>query len=162
MTGVATGPHTLVVVGSALIGIGVGSAVAPALFLAGYSVPAPEIQKVLALVELLRAVAAFMTAPVILHIALTVNGGVKGGGIETGLWISLGIAVAGLLVAVYLLVLGRVVPHAPRIEPWLNGEDTAFDSPPLAAGIRGESLDPSPGAIGLHSAPAGASARGAR
>src|SRR5581483_8100573 len=51
-------------VGSGLTGIGLGATVAPALFVAGFSLASANLQRVFAIVELLRAVAAFMIAPV--------------------------------------------------------------------------------------------------
>jgi hypothetical protein len=140
-TGVAHGPHSLVAVGSGMIGIGVGAAVAPALFVAGYSVAVQNIQRVLALVELLRAVAAFMTAPVLLHLALTTNGGVKGDGINTALWVCLAIAGTGLLLSAYVFVLGRARLQRPDIESWQEGDGPAWYSPPLGAGIRDQKLE---------------------
>lgn len=44
----------------------------------------PLVAGLLALV-LLRAVAAFMTAPIVLHVAMTTNGGLQSGGIATGM-----------------------------------------------------------------------------
>ena len=140
-TGVAHGPHSLVALSSGLIGIGVGAAVAPALFIAGYSVRVTNIQRVLALVELLRAVAAFMTAPVLLHLALTTNGGIKGDGIDTALWVCLAIAGTGLMIALYVFVLGRARLQRPDIERWQEDEGPAWHSPPLAAGIRDQKLE---------------------
>lgn len=139
--GVAHGPHSLVGFSSGLIGVGVGASVAPALFVAGYSVRVMYIQRVLALVELLRAVAAFMTAPVLLHLAVTTNGGVKGDGIETALWVCLAIAAAGLIIALYVFALGRARLQRPDIESWQEGDGPAWYSPPLAAGIREQKLE---------------------
>ena len=66
--------QALTLIGSGLTGIGLGAAVAPALFVAGFSLPAASLQRVFAIVELLRAVAAFMIAPVFAHLAATVGG----------------------------------------------------------------------------------------
>jgi MFS family permease len=140
-TGVAHGPHSLVAWSSGMIGVGVGASVAPALFIAGYSVRVVYIQRVFALVELLRAVAAFMTAPVLLHLALTTNGGLRGNGIGTALWVCLAIAGTGLIVALYVFVLGRARLQRPDIERWQEGEEPAWHSPPLAAGIRDQKLE---------------------
>src|SRR5579885_1743938 len=91
----------LTLIGSGLTGIGLGAAVAPALFVAGFSLPSASLQRVFAIVELLRAVAAFMIAPVFAHFAATVGGDPKTG---TGLalWIGLGLAVGGAVIAVGL------------------------------------------------------------
>ncbi len=136
MTGVSSGPHYLVAFGSGMAGAGVGASVAPALFVAGYSLRAMNIQRVFALLELLRAVAAFMIAPILLHLATTTNGGVSGSGIKTGLWVCFAIAASGAIVALYLFVIGRAVPQKPDLETWEKGEEPAWDSPPLADGIR--------------------------
>jgi hypothetical protein len=127
--------QTLTLVGSGLIGVGVGAAVTPALFLVGFSLISASIQRVFAIVELLRAVAAFMIAPILLHLAVTTGGSVKVGS-KTALWISFGIAVAGGLVAVTLYVLGRVRPARPSLDRWFGGQEPAWESPPLLAGVR--------------------------
>ena len=66
--------EALTLIGSGLTGIGLGAAVAPALFVAGFSLAAASLQRVFAIVELFRAVAAFMIAPVFVHFAATVGG----------------------------------------------------------------------------------------
>ena len=133
VTGIVGGGHWLVIDAAGLIGIGVGATVAPALFVAGYSVRSALIQRVFALVELLRAVAAFMTAPVILHLAMTVNGGVTGGGVKTGMWVCLAIVVTGGGLALTVFLLGGAKAQQPDIELWQEGEQPAWDSPPLFA-----------------------------
>jgi MFS family permease len=127
--------QTLTLVGSGLIGVGVGAAVTPALFLVGFSLVSASIQRVFAIVELLRAVAAFMIAPILLHLAVTTGGSVRAGS-KTALWISFGIAVAGALVGIALYALGRVRPAQPAVERWFAGQEPAWYSPPLLARIR--------------------------
>ncbi len=65
-------------VGSGLTGIGLGATVAPALFVAGFSLPSASLQRVFAIVELMRAVAAFMIAPIFLHFAADAAGARRG------------------------------------------------------------------------------------
>jgi MFS family permease len=127
--------ETLTLIGSGLTGLGLGAAVAPALFVAGFSLPAASLQRVFAIVELLRAVAAFMIAPVFAHFAVTVGGNSRTG---TGiaLWISFGLAIGGGLAAVLLYALGGARPAAPDLKRFLAGESPAWYSPPLLAGIR--------------------------
>ena len=127
--------ETLTVIGSGLTGIGLGAAVAPALFVAGFSLAAASLQRVFAIVELFRAVAAFMIAPVFVHFAATVGGNSRTG---TGiaLWIGFGLAIAGALAAVGLYALGRARAQTPDLERFMNGEGPAWYSPPLLAGIR--------------------------
>ena len=105
--------------------------------MAGFSLRSSQIQRVFALIELLRGVAAFMVAPLVLHLAMTVSRN-PAAGISTALWVCVGIAAAGCLVASSLLVLGRARLQRPALERWESGEEPAWESPPIAAGIRGE------------------------
>ena len=128
--------QTLTLVGSAVTGIGLGATVAPALFAAGFSLPSNNLQRVFAIVELLRAVAAFMIAPVFAHFAATVGGSLQEG---TGiaLWIGLGLALFGAGAAVTIYLLGGAWPEKPDIEAFLRNSLPAWYSPPLLARVRG-------------------------
>ena len=127
--------QALTLIGAGLTGVGLGASVAPALFVAGFSLPSNNLQRVFAIVELMRAVAAFMIAPLFAHFAATVaGGGVEGTGIA--LWIGFGFAVAGGLIAVLLYALGRARPQTPNLDRFIDGEGAAWDSPPLLAGLR--------------------------
>jgi MFS family permease len=128
--------QALTLIGSGLTGIGVGATVAPALFVAGFSLSAANLQRVFAIVELLRAVAAFMIAPVFAHFAATVGTG-QFGGTGIALWIGAGLAIIGATVAVLLYVLGGARPAAADIDRFLAGEGPGFESPPLLARLRG-------------------------
>jgi hypothetical protein len=127
--------QALTLIGSGLTGIGLGATVAPALFAAGFSLPAATLQRVFAIVELLRAVAAFMIAPVFAHFAVTVGGDARTG---TGiaLWIGLGLAIAGAVVPLVLYLLGGARPQTPQLERFMGGEGPAWESPTLLAGAR--------------------------
>ncbi len=127
--------ETTTLVGSGLTGIGLGATVAPALFAAGFSLPAQSLQRVFAIVELLRAVAAFMIAPVFAHFAVTV-GGDPINGTRIALWIGLGMAVGGAAAAVLIYLLGGARPQTPQLERFLDGEVPAWYSPPLLAAVR--------------------------
>jgi MFS family permease len=126
----------LTLIGSGLTGLGLGATVAPALFVAGFSLPSADLQRVFAIIELLRAVAAFMIAPVFAHFADTVGTG-RFGGTGIALWIGAGLAVTGAAIAVALYVLGGARPQAADIEQFLAGEAPGFPSPPLLARVRG-------------------------
>jgi hypothetical protein len=128
----------LMALGSGLVGLGVGGSVAPALFIAGFSLRNNALQRVFAIIELLRAVAAFMVAPVLAHVAATVGGGPTAG-TEAALWICFGIASGGTLFAISLYVLGGVRPPSPALETWFAGEAPAWYSPPLLARIHDSS-----------------------
>jgi hypothetical protein len=122
-------------IGSGLTGVGLGATVAPALFVAGFSLPSASLQRVFAIVELMRAVAAFMIAPIFAHMAATVGGNLDAG---TGiaLWIGLGIALGGAAIGIAIYALGGARPQAPDLERFVAGECPAWYSPPLLARVR--------------------------
>ena len=125
----------LTLVGSALTGIGLGATVAPALFAAGFSLPAATLQRVFAIVELLRATAAFMIAPLFVHFAVTV-GGSQAAGTGLALWIGLGLAIAGMVVPVALYILGGARPERADLDRFFDGDGPAWHSPVLLAAAR--------------------------
>jgi hypothetical protein len=149
LTGLATGGSTLVAAGSGLIGLGVGASVSPALFITGFSLRSAQIQRVFALLELLRGITAFLVAPILLYLA-TVIGASPAAGTQTAIWICLAIAVGGVLATLAVFVLGRGRLQAPDLETWQNDGEPAWESPPLLARLRGQGpqarqdeLDPS-------------------
>jgi MFS family permease len=125
----------LTLLGSFLTGIGLGATVAPALFVAGFALRATNLQRVFAIVELMRAVAAFLIAPIFAHFAENVSGGFNDG-VGIVLWIGFALAILGGLVPVVLYWLGRARPETPDIEGFLAGEHAAYYSPPLLARLR--------------------------
>lgn len=137
----------LTLVGSGLTGIGLGATVAPALFVAGFSLPSNNLQRVFAIVELMRAVAAFMIAPIFAHFAATVGGGVDAG---TGiaLWIGLGLATGGALIGVAVYAFGGARPQAPDLDRFVASEGPAWYSPPLLARVRSGMVVGQPAAEG--------------
>jgi MFS family permease len=125
----------LTLVGSLLTGIGLGATVAPALFVAGFSLHAFSLQRVFAIVELFRAVAAFMIAPIFAHFAVTVSSD-PNTGITYALWIGLGLALGGAVLGVVIYALGGARPQTPDLDGFLAGRNAAWYSPPLLARIR--------------------------
>ncbi len=128
--------QALTLIGAGLTGIGLGATVAPALFVAGFSLPSANLQRVFAIIELLRAVAAFMIAPIFVHVAATVGDDLVAG-TGVALWIGLALAVAGAAIGVSLYALGGARAQAPDIDLFLMGEAPAWYSPPLLARLRG-------------------------
>src|SRR5215469_16348972 len=122
----------LALAGSALVGVGVGASVTPALFLIGFSVRSPSIQRVFSISEMLRAVAAFVVAPVLLHFAVTLTGRPTGA-MSSALWICFGLAIGGALAGVLLYLLGGVRPSASALQRWMGGREPGWESPPLLA-----------------------------
>jgi nucleotide-binding universal stress UspA family protein/MFS family permease len=138
----ATPPSgALAEVAAGLIGVGIGASVTPALFLAGFSLRSASVQRVFAILELLRAVAAFLIAPVLLHFATTLTG-LPTAAFSTALWICFGLSAGGAVAFAGLYVLGGVRPQAPAIERWMGGQEPAWDSPPLLAAIRRAPTEP--------------------
>ncbi|MBS1892569.1 MAG: MFS transporter [Actinobacteria bacterium] len=129
------GSEATTLIGSFLTGIGLGATVAPALFAAGFALRATNLQRVFAIVELMRAVAAFLVAPIFAHFAVNASGGFDSG-VSTVLWIGVVLALLGAAIPVLLYVLGGARPAAPDIEGFLAGENAAYYSPPLLARLR--------------------------
>jgi MFS family permease len=127
--------QAMTLVGSGLTGLGLGATVAPALFVAGFSLPAANLQRVFAIVELFRAVAAFMVAPIFVHFAAATGGGLDAG-TAIALWIGLGLAVTGAIIGVVVYLLSGARPQKPDLERFLAGIDPAWESPPLLARVR--------------------------
>jgi MFS family permease/nucleotide-binding universal stress UspA family protein len=125
----------LALLGSALTGLALGATVAPALFVAGFSLQSASLQRVFAIIELLRAVAAFMVAPILAHFAATASVDLTTG---TGdaLWIGFGLAIGGAAFGVVVYALSGARPQHPDLERFLDGESPAWYSPPLLARIR--------------------------
>ncbi len=131
--------QAMTLVGSGLTGVGLGATVAPALFVAGFSLPSANLQRVFAIVELFRAVAAFMIAPIFAHFAGTVVKNNLNAGTGIALWIGLGIALLGALVAVAIYWASGARPQKPDLDAFLStGTEPAWYSPPLLAHLRGK------------------------
>jgi hypothetical protein len=83
----------------------------------------------------MRAVAAFMIAPIFAHFAATVGGNLDAG---TGmaLWIGLGLALGGAVIGVAIYALGGARPQTPDIDGFVEGTGPAWYSPPLLARVR--------------------------
>lgn len=124
----------IVAVVGLLLGFGAGAGVAPGLFMGGLSAPSTQLGPTFAIVELLRSEAAFLVAPVLLHVARTAPTLEDGIRIATVAVVILVGLVAGVVVA--LLLLGGARPHAPDLDRWVAGEGPAYHSPPVAARVR--------------------------
>ena len=135
LLGAADGSEASVAVGAGLLGLGVGAAVAPALFVAGFSMRSAQLPRVFAMIELLRGVAAFLAAPLILHLA-TSTGSSPVDGLRGGFWLCMAITVGGAAIVAAIWAAGGEGLQHPRTQSWLDGDDTAIDSPPIAAALR--------------------------
>jgi MFS family permease/nucleotide-binding universal stress UspA family protein len=133
----------LAMVGSALTGLALGATVAPALFVAGFSLQSASLQRVFAIIELLRAVAAFMVAPILAHIADALPGDLAAG-TGTTLWIGFGLAIGGAVFGLAIYLLSGARPQTPDLDEFLDGDSPAWYSPPLLARIRSGVPSPAP------------------
>jgi hypothetical protein len=120
---------------SFVTGIGLGATVAPALFVSGFALRATNLQRVFAIVELMRAVAAFLIAPIFAHFAANVSGGLNRG-VGIALWVGFGLAILGGVVPVLIYLGSGARPKTPDLEGFLGGEGPAYPSPPLLARLR--------------------------
>ncbi|MBU9762522.1 MFS transporter [Mycobacterium sp. TNTM28] len=125
----------LALLASALTGLALGATVAPALFVAGFSLQSNSLQRVFAIIELLRAVAAFMVAPIFAHFAARAAGGLTAGA-DSALLIGFGLAVGGAVFGVAVYALSGARPQQPDLDQFLDGESPAWYSPPLLARLR--------------------------
>lgn len=131
--GVGSAP---IAVANGLIGFGLGAAVSPALFIAGFSLRSAQIQRVFALIELLRGVSAFLFAPILAFVAATA-GVSRTAGVTDAVWVCLVAAVLGLVAASALWVLGGARLQDPDLRRWNEEGEPAWNSPPLLARPRG-------------------------
>lgn len=140
LAGVATGGELRVAVGAGLLGLGVGAAVSPGLFIAGFSLASAQIQRVFALIELQRGVTAFLFAPVVLYLAGILSPRTAAG-ISDAAWICFGICAAAIVAALFLLLAGGARLQRPDLERWQDEGEPAWESPELLAALRTSSAD---------------------
>jgi MFS family permease len=124
----------VVAVAGVLLGFGAGAGVTPGLFMAGLSVPSTRLGPTFALVELLRAEAAFLVGPVLVHIAMTRAD--LSHGVLLAMWITLVVVAAGAVASLAVLLAGGARPQAPDLPSWMSGDSPAYHSPRLAAALR--------------------------
>jgi MFS family permease len=143
LTGVATGGDLRIAIGAGLLGLGVGAAVSPGLFIAGFSLGSAQIQRVFALIELLRGVTAFLFGPVVLYLA-GILAPETTAGISDAVWICLGVCVVGVVAAILLFLAGGGRLRQPDLERWQDEGEPAWESPPLLAALRQPADEPRP------------------
>jgi hypothetical protein len=128
--------HGHVLLAAGLLGLGAGATVSPGLFTAAWAVDSTLVGRVFALVELLRAEAAYLVGPVLLHLMLTDHAPkvALAAGFHRSMWIDTSIAAGGLaLVALWFLGSGARLQR-PDLEGWLEGDaDEAIESPASGA-----------------------------
>lgn len=122
-----------IAVGTALLGIGVGASVSPALFIAGFSLKSAQIQRVFAFIELLRGVSAFLVAPVLVFLSIAVFP--RHSGLASAEWICCGVAIVGGILGLVIFVGAGTGLQVPDLDKWEDG-DPAWRSPQLVDRFR--------------------------
>ena len=140
---VDAGSDAYVLAAALLLGFGAGATVSPGLFLTGLGMPSTQLGRAFALVQLLRSIATYAVAPVVLYVAE--SRGDLPAGIRVGLGAMAAVAVAGLLAALVLPALSGARLRTPDLDAWLDG-DRALPSPATAThlrpGSRSEAAEP--------------------
>lgn len=134
----AGGSEGMVLAASVLLGLGAGATVSPGLYLAGLSLTSQIIGRVFALVELVRSLADYIIAPIILKVAAlsSAKPPLDWDGTREGLWVTFWLALGFTAAGTLLWLAGRVGLPCPDLEAWLNKEQPAFHSPKLLARFR--------------------------
>lgn len=149
LVGVVTSGDALIAAGTGMVGLGVGASVSPALFMAGFSLRNTELQRVFAMIELLRGVTAFLVAPILVFL-ISALGPTKAAGLHWTIWICLGIAGIGGAAATGLFIFGQRGLQSPDLERWQQGEEPAWHSEPLLARFGGGAVGMAPAEHRAH------------
>jgi MFS family permease len=130
--------RTTVLAAAGLLGLGAGATVSPGLYLAAFSLPSSIVGRAFALVELVRSVADFILAPVMLGIARAASGAMHpdAAGLHFSIWLTLGTATALTAAGVVLYVLGGAGLPRPDLAAWIERDQPAIGSPALAGRLR--------------------------
>jgi len=116
-----------------LLGLGAGATVSPGLFLTGLGLPSTVLGGAFALVQLLRSIATYAVAPVVL--VLATGAPHVADGIDAGLLAMALLASAGLAAALLVPALSGARLREPDLERWLEGEP-ALPSPTTGTHLR--------------------------
>lgn len=117
-----------------LLGAGAGLTVSPGLFIAGLSVAPTMVGRAFSVVEMLRLAGAYALVPAFVYFAeiygLTPQKLVLG--MHIVFWVSVGLMAVTLAITTVLFFLGGARLHAPDLSGYLERQEEAFASPPLA------------------------------
>ena len=131
--------RTTVLAAAGLLGLGAGATVSPGLYLAAFPLPSRIVGRIFALVELVRSVADFILAPVMLGVARVASGAMQPNaeGLRFSIWLTLGVTIAFTLAGAALYLLGGAGLPRPDLVAWIERNQPAMGSPPLAQTLRG-------------------------
>lgn len=124
--------RTNVLLAALLLGVGAAATVSPGLFLTGLGLPSDRLARAFALVQLLRALATYAVAPIVLQVV--VKKGASSGPQHAYLAMTV-VAAVGLVLLIVVPFLSGARLHAPDIEAWLDGGQ-GLPSPATAAHLR--------------------------
>jgi MFS family permease len=117
-----------------LLGLGAGATVSPGLFLIGLGMPSDRLGRAFALVQLLRSVATYAVAPVVLAMSGS-TAKPSASGLRSGFLAMVVLAGVGVVVALAVPAISGARLRAPDLDSWLEG-DRAVPSPPTATHLR--------------------------
>ena len=119
-----------VMLAALLLGFGAAATVSPGLFLAAMGLPSERLGRAFALVQLLRALATYAVAPVVIESV------VKGGSGRDEAFVAMAVACAvGLVLLVVVPVVSGARLRRPDVQTWLDG-DKGLPSPATATHLR--------------------------
>ena len=138
MTNVEAPGPAVTIAAAAMLGLGAGATVAPGLNIAAFSLPSKIVGRVFALVELVRSVADYILAPLMLAGAQVASGGKtpNAHGIAEALGITLMVTAAATVFGIALHLLGGARLPKPDLNRWLKQNQPAIESPSLAESVR--------------------------
>ncbi|MDH2416053.1 MFS transporter [Nocardioides sp. CER19] len=116
-----------------LLGFGAAATVSPGLFLTGFGLRSDQLGRGFALVQLLRSMATYAVAPVVLALVLRSSAPVDAA--RVGMLAMAGVAAAALVAAIAVPALSGARLRAPDIEAWLEG-DKGLPSPATVTHLR--------------------------
>ncbi len=130
------GSHAILLGTAGLLGLGAGATVAPGLIMASFSLPVKMVGRTIALVELVRSEADFILGPVMLQVASSGGAEITLEGLKRAIWVTILLTGATTLfgIILYLAGAGPRLP-TPDLTGWLEGEQTAYQSPAIGAAL---------------------------
>lgn len=129
----------LTLAAAGLLGLGGGATVAVGLTLAAFTIDSKMVGRVFALVELVRSLADYVIAPIIMKVARvhTRRPPLDWPGIQHGTAVTLWLTIAFTVFGVVLWVAGGSGLSVPDLHAWIDGKQPAIPSPRLFARWRG-------------------------
>ncbi|HVX03821.1 MAG TPA: MFS transporter [Rhodanobacteraceae bacterium] len=127
-----------------LLGLGAGATVSPGLVIAAFTVASKMVGRVFALVELVRSLADYIIAPIIMKAARvhSLRPPLDWPGVHHATLVTLWITVGFTIFAVLLWIGGGAGLPKPDIRAWIEQKQPAYASPKLLARFRAASNQP--------------------